>query len=83
MSSLRAYVAGEALWSRSQKNAVYFLKLYLHSGGASQFAQYQASLAVPVGDEFARWALERDPVEVELPASASCKAAIIPMTCRD
>jgi hypothetical protein len=65
MSSVRAYVAGEALWSRSQKNAVYFLNLYLHSGDASQFAQYQASLAVPIGDEFARWALERDPVDVE------------------
>jgi diguanylate cyclase (GGDEF)-like protein len=64
MSSVRAYVAGEALWSRSQKNAVYFLNLYLHSGDASQFAQYQASLAVPIGDEFARWALERDPVDV-------------------
>lgn len=65
MSSVRAYVAGEAMWSRSQKNAVYFLNLYLHSGDASQFTQYQASLAVPIGDEFARWALEGDPVDVE------------------
>ncbi|RXH09234.1 GGDEF domain-containing protein [Bradyrhizobium guangzhouense] len=65
MSSVRAYVAGEAMWSRSQKNAVYVLNLYLHSGEASRFAQYQASLAVPIGDEYARWALERDPVDVE------------------
>ncbi|MBR0842726.1 GGDEF domain-containing protein [Bradyrhizobium liaoningense] len=65
MSSVRAYVAGEAMWSRSQKNAVYFLNRYLHSGESSQFAQYQMSLAVPIGDEFARWALERDPVDVE------------------
>lgn len=66
MSSVRAYVAGEAMWSRSQKNAVYFLNLYLHSGQASQFAQYQTSLAVPIGDEYARWALERDSVDVEI-----------------
>ncbi|MET4260493.1 diguanylate cyclase (GGDEF)-like protein [Bradyrhizobium sp. S3.12.5] len=66
MSSVRAYVAGEAMWSRSQKNAVYFLNLYLHSGQASQFAQYQTSLAVPIGDEYARWALDGDPVDVEL-----------------
>lgn len=65
MSSVRAYVAGEAMWSRSQKNAVYFLNLYLHSGEASQFAKYQTSLAVPIGDEYARWALERDPIDVE------------------
>jgi diguanylate cyclase (GGDEF)-like protein len=65
MSSVRAYVAGEAMWSRSQKNAVYFLNLYLHSGEPGQFAQYQNSLAVPIGDEYARWALERDPIDVE------------------
>lgn len=65
MSSVRAYVAGEAMWSRSQKNAVYFLNRYLHSGEASQFAQYQISLAVPIGDEYARWALERDPIDIE------------------
>ncbi len=65
MSSVRAYVAGEAMWSRSQKNAVYFLNLYLHSGEVSQFTQYKASLAVPIGDEYARWALEQDPVDVE------------------
>jgi diguanylate cyclase (GGDEF)-like protein len=65
MSSVRAYVAGEAMWSRSQKNAVYFLNLYLHSGEASQFVQYRTSLAVPIGDEYARWALEGDPVDVE------------------
>ncbi|MDA9435709.1 GGDEF domain-containing protein [Bradyrhizobium sp. CCBAU 51627] len=66
MSSVRAYVAGEAMWSRSQKNAVYFLNLYLHSGDAKQFARYRTSLAVPIGDEYARWALEGDPVDVEL-----------------
>ena len=65
MSSVRAYVAGEAIWSRSQKDAVYFLNLYLHLGEASQFARYKISLAVPIGDEFARWALERDPVDIE------------------
>ncbi|MCP3380817.1 GGDEF domain-containing protein [Bradyrhizobium sp. CCGUVB4N] len=66
MSSVRAYVAGEAMWSRSQKNAVYSLNLYLRSGEAHQFARYQSSLAVPIGDEYARWALEGDPVDVEL-----------------
>ncbi len=65
MSSVRAYVAGEAMWSRSQKNAVYFLNLYLHSGDHSQYERYQSALAVPIGDEYARWALERDPVDLE------------------
>ena len=45
MSSVRAYVAGEALWSRAQKNAVYYLDLYLHSGDRALFGQYQDALA--------------------------------------
>jgi diguanylate cyclase (GGDEF)-like protein len=64
LSSVRAYVAGESVWSRSQKNAVYFLDLYLHSGDEALFEQYRASLAVPLGDKFARLALEREPADV-------------------
>lgn len=65
LSSVRAYVAGESFWSRSQKNAVYSLELYLHSGEERLFDQYQASLAVPLGDKFARLALEREPADIE------------------
>jgi diguanylate cyclase (GGDEF)-like protein len=65
MSSVRAYVAGEALWSRSQKNAVYSLDLYLHSGERTFFTQYRNSLAVPLGDMFARLALEKRPMDTE------------------
>jgi diguanylate cyclase (GGDEF)-like protein len=65
MSAVRAYVAGESLWSRSQKNAVYFLNLYLQSGDLGQLEQYRVSLAVPLGDAYARWALESDHVDPE------------------
>lgn len=65
MSSVRAYVAGEALWSRAQKNAVYYLDLYLHSGDRAFFGQYQGALAVPLGDKFARLALEREPEDLD------------------
>ncbi|WP_300259908.1 EAL domain-containing protein [Bradyrhizobium sp.] len=65
LSSVRAYVAGEAIWSRSQKNAVYFLDLYLHSGDGNYYKQYQEALAVPIGDKFARLALEQEPVDVD------------------
>lgn len=65
MSSVRAYVAGEALWSRSQKNAVYNLDLYLHSGDQTFFTQYRDALAVPLGDMFARLALEKLPMDTE------------------
>lgn len=70
LSAVRGYVAGEANWSRAQKNAVYFLNLYLHTGKQSFFEQYQAALAVPLGDQAARLALEQDQ-----PDAASTSAA--------
>ncbi|MCK1513247.1 EAL domain-containing protein [Bradyrhizobium sp. 190] len=66
LSAVRGYVAGEAHWSRAQKNAVYFLNLYLHSGKQPFFEQYQAALAVPLGDQAARLALEQDQPVVEI-----------------
>ena len=66
LTSVRAYVAGEAIWSRSQKNAIYFLTLYLHSGQQEFYSQYKTSLAVPLGDQFARVALERHIPDVEI-----------------
>ncbi len=59
LSSVRAYVGGESLWSRGQKNAVYFLNLYLRTGQQKFFDQYKAGLAVPLGDLYARHAMEQ------------------------
>lgn len=58
LSSVRAYIAGESIWSRAQKDAVYSLTQYLHSGQDVFFRQYRTALAVPLGDQFARLALE-------------------------
>jgi diguanylate cyclase (GGDEF)-like protein len=59
LSSVRAYVGGESLWSRGEKNAVYFLNLYLQTGQQKFFDQYKAGLAVPLADLYARQALEQ------------------------
>lgn len=66
MSSVRAYVAGEAIWSRAQKNAVYALTLYLRSGEQPFFDQYQNALAIPLGDQIARRALEQETPDLGL-----------------
>lgn len=66
LSAVRAYVGGESLWSRGQKNAVYFLNLYLRTGQQKFFGQYKAALAFPLGDLYGRQALEQD----DLPAAA-------------
>ena len=59
LSGVRAYVGGEALYSKAQKNAVYFLELYLSTGNEDWFSKFSQSLRVPEGDRDARVELER------------------------
>jgi len=66
LASVRAYVAGEAIWSRSQKNAVYSLHLYLNSGDEIFLRQHKVSISVPLGDLIARQAMESDKPDYEL-----------------
>ena len=57
VSSMRAYVAGESLWSKAQHDAVYFLDRYIHSGDPQFLYRYNEALRVPLGDRAARLAL--------------------------
>ena len=59
LSSARAYVGGESLYSKGQKNAVYRLGQYLHSGEEGDYQHYLDALAVPLGDRVARLELEK------------------------
>jgi PAS domain S-box-containing protein len=60
LSGVRAYVGGEGLYSKSQKNAVYYLELYVQTRQEHWFAQFQQSLRVPEGDRDARIELQRN-----------------------
>jgi diguanylate cyclase (GGDEF)-like protein/PAS domain S-box-containing protein len=55
----RAYVAGEGLWSKAQKEAVHYLVRYSRSHEEQDFLRYQDELAVPLGDRKARLELEK------------------------
>lgn len=65
MSAGRAYVGGEGLWSKAQKDAVYHLLRYSGSGDESQFRLYREAIAVPLGDRKAREALDRPEPDYE------------------
>jgi len=58
MSGIRAYVGGEGLWSKSQKEAVSNLVRYASSHQESDYEEYEKFLQVPLGDHQAR--LEMD-----------------------
>jgi len=59
MSGIRAYVGGEGLWSKSQKEAVSSLVRYASSRQESDYLQYEKFLQVPLGDRQARLEMDK------------------------
>jgi len=59
LSSARAYVGGEGLWSKAQKQAVHDLLRYSISHSEADFQSYREALLVPLGDRQARLELEK------------------------
>lgn len=59
LSAVRAYVEGEALWSKAQKDAVYHLRKYADHGRESDWQGYRDALEVTLGDRRARLALQQ------------------------
>jgi diguanylate cyclase (GGDEF)-like protein/PAS domain S-box-containing protein len=59
VSAVRAYVGGESMWCKAQKEAAYSLYRYALSGSEPDFQAYRKAIAVPAGDRRARLALEQ------------------------
>jgi PAS domain S-box-containing protein len=59
LSSVRAYVTGESLYSKGQKDAQIHLLAYIESQRDEDYRRFHASLAEPLGDRMAREALQR------------------------
>ncbi|MBI3510682.1 MAG: PAS domain S-box protein [Bacteroidetes bacterium] len=59
LSSVRAYVGGEGLWSKAQKDAIYHLEKYGYTRNATYFGEYENFMRVPIGDHKARIELEK------------------------
>lgn len=65
LSAVRAFVAGESLWTKGQKDAIYFLDRYAATGSPDAYAQFKKAIDVPLGDKAARLALlESDPIDL-------------------
>src|SRR6185369_3891009 len=59
LSAVRAYVGGEALWSKAQKDAVQHLVRYVDSHDPRDYADYEEAIGVTFGDRRARLELEK------------------------
>jgi diguanylate cyclase (GGDEF)-like protein len=54
LSSMRAYVGAESLWSKSQKDAVFHLQQYAANGAPEDLRRFHAEIDVLMGDHEAR-----------------------------
>ena len=66
LSSVRAYVTGESLYSKAQMSAQMDVLAYARSHDEADYQRFQKSLQVPLGDRLAREALQRSPPDLEL-----------------
>lgn len=59
LSSVRAFVAGEGLWSKAQKNALLEIQNYIIFRDEKYYKSFLEQLAVPLGDRAARMELSK------------------------
>ena len=80
VSSFRGVLIGESLWSKAQKDAVYYLNSYVDSANPADLEKFRAALKIPAGDRAVLQALEKKFHRIwmahRLPL---CKAASTPM----
>ena len=59
LSTVRAYVRGESLWTRNAKDAIFSITRYIRTGDPADYQRYEHAVSGPLGDLAARQALER------------------------
>src|ERR1700733_9173616 len=59
LSSVRAYVGGEGLWSKAQKDAIYQLRSYGITHNEADYRKFQEFMKVPLGDHITRIELSK------------------------
>lgn len=69
LSSVRAYVNGEGLWSKAERQAIAELRKYSISHQEVDYRRFEQELAVPLGDRVARLELLRARPDTRLAAS--------------
>ena len=66
LSSARAFVGGESMWAKGQKEATYFLNRYAQTHAQADYRRFRENIAVPLGDRKARLELNKDDPDLSL-----------------
>src|ERR1700733_243402 len=59
VSGVRAYVAGEGLYAKYQKDAVFYLRRYALGGNETDYKKFSDDIVIPLADGNARRALDK------------------------
>jgi PAS domain S-box-containing protein len=65
LSSVRAYVGGEGLWSKAQKDAFYQLQRYNFTHDENAYKLFLEHMKVPSGDHKARLAMMKENIDIQ------------------
>jgi diguanylate cyclase (GGDEF)-like protein/PAS domain S-box-containing protein len=66
LSAARAFVGGEGLWSKAERDAIYALSRYANTRDAHDYQAYTSALAVILGDRQFRLELEKPEPDLAL-----------------
>lgn len=66
LSAVRAFVGGEALWSKAQKDAIHNLERYVVTSNRRFYIQFLENMKIPEGDHFARLELEKPEMKLSV-----------------
>lgn len=69
LTSVRAYVGGEGMWSKAEKDAASALSRFIAEGDEAAYREFRRQLEVPLGDRRAREELERPGADLEIARS--------------
>jgi PAS domain S-box-containing protein len=64
LSTMRAYVAGESLYSKARKDAQLYLLAYAQNPSEADYAAFMSAMKVPLADRAARKALQLEPPDL-------------------
>ena len=74
LTSMRAYVGGEGLWSKAQKDAVHYLLRYGKTHSEDDYRRYLDAITVPLADRVARQTMEQPQIDEQKAAEAFIRA---------
>lgn len=83
LSTVRAFVAGEAFYSKGQKDATYFLARYTSTHREEEYQLFLENIKIPVGDRIARVELQKDNTDYTIVDAGLIQAKNYPSETRD